>query len=637
MDVFATLGWDAWVTVAVVAGIVGALFRDWWRPDLVMLAGVGVLLLAGVVTPAQAFAGFSNTAVLTVGALYVVAAGVQQTDALSALDRVLFTTSGSRGWVLARFMLPTSFLSGLLNNTPIVAMVTPRLQEWASEHDIPASKVMIPLSYAAITGGMTTLVGTSTNLVVAGLMETEGYEPLHLFDVTWIGVPAAVAVIAYFVLGGHRLLPDRGTSAPVVEDELERDMFELKVTVQSPLVGQTIDAANLRELDDAYLTHLRRDGQVIQASPRQVLEQGDVLSFNGAPTARERLLRRPGLKRHVPEPGGLAPVRYQTLPLYEAVIAESSDLVGQTLRDANFREEYQGVVLGIQREDEPVTRPVGRTELKAGDLLIVEAPVDFAKKWSSGSRDEFYLVAPRDGRARRAAQTLDASNGAPNGAAKPVPGPAGGPAKSDETGGETEDDGLSAKAYLSLGLTGAMVGVAATGIVPIVTAAFVAALLMIGTGCLSGAGAQKALNVQVLVVIAAALGIGQAVDTTGLAQAMAEAVLGATAGLGPIAALAALYLATNLLTELITNNAAAVLMLPIATATASSLGAPPVAFGLVVAVAASASFLTPIGYQTNLMVMGPGGYRFSDYARVGWPVTLIVMSITLLVISVLYL
>jgi di/tricarboxylate transporter len=624
MPVFATLSWDAWVTVAVVVAVVAALVRDWGRPDMLMLGGLAALLLSGVLTPEQAFAGFSNSAVLTVGALYVVAAGVQRTEALAALDRFLFTPSGSRGLTLARFMLPTSFLSGLINNTPIVAMLTPRLQEWAGERGIPASKLMIPLSYAAITGGMTTLVGTSTNLIVAGLMETEGYEPLHLFDVTWIGVPASLAVIAYFVLGGHRFLPDRGTPAPVVEDELERDTFELKVTVQSPLVGQTVEEANLRRLDDAYLTHIRRGDQVIQASPRQALEQGDVLTFNGTPTARERLLQRPGLKRHVPEPGGPDPVRYRTLPLYEAVIAESSDLVGQTLKEANFREEYQGVVLGIQRKDQPVTSPVGTTRLQAGDLLILEAPGDFARRWSSGRRDEFYLVAPRDGRGRRAdvngEGTADLSNGGKRGDGEKADG----------------DDDRSDRMYLSLGLTGAMVVAAATGLVPIVTAAFVAALLMIVTGCLSSAEARKSLNVQVLVVIAGALGLGQAVETTGLAEVLAQGVLGATAHFGPVAVLVMIYLATNLLTEIITNNAAAVLMVPISMATASNLGAPPEAFGLVVAVAASASFLTPIGYQTNLMVMGPGGYRFSDYARVGWPVTVIVMTITVSILWGMY-
>nr|WP_263840116.1 SLC13 family permease [Salinibacter sp.] len=606
-----SLSLNAWITVAVVMGVVGALMADVGRPDLVLLSGLSVLLVSGVVSPDQAFAGFSNAAVLTVGALYVVAGGVQHTDALSELDRVLFADTTRLGPVLARFMVPTSVLSGLLNNTPIVAMLTPRLQEWADAQNIPASKLMIPLSYAAITGGMMTLIGTSTNLIVAGLMEAEGYDPLSLFDVTWVGVPAALVVIAYFVLGGHRLLPDRGTSAPAAERRLGQNMFEVTVTAPSPIVGQTVAEAGLRDLGDAYLTHVRRGTEVLQGRPGRPLEQGDVLAFNGSLAARERLLERPGLSRTLPAPDGAHddPARYETLPLYEAVIAESSNLVGTTLGEANFREQYQGVVLGIQRQDEPVTSPVGTTELQAGDLLIVEAPDDFEERWSSGSREEFYLVAPRDGRARQG----------------------GSPEHDDE---ETDRSG---RAPIALGLTGAMVLAAATGLAPIVTAAVLAALLMVGTGCIRPAEAQRALNVQVLVVIAAALGIGKAIETTGLATAAAQGVLSVAEPFGPVIVLVALYLLTNLLTEIITNNAAAVLMLPVAMAAASSLGAPPVAFGVLVAVAASASFLTPIGYQTNLMVMAPGGYRFSDYARVGWPVTLLVMGTSVGIISLVWL
>ncbi|WP_259253203.1 SLC13 family permease [Salinibacter ruber] len=611
MGLLGSLSLNAWITVAVVVGLVGALMADVGRPDLVLLSGLSVLLVSGVVSPDQAFAGFSNAAVLTVGALYVVAGGVQHTDALSELDRVLFADTTRLGPVLARFMVPTSVLSGLLNNTPIVAMLTPRLQEWADAQNIPASKLMIPLSYAAITGGMMTLIGTSTNLIVAGLMEAEGYEPLSLFDVTWVGVPAALVVIAYFVLGGHRLLPDRGTSAPAAERRLGQNMFEVTVTAPSPIVGQTVAEAGLRDLGDAYLTHVRRGTEVLQGRPGRPLEQGDVLAFNGSLAARERLLERPGLSRTLPAPDGTHddPARYETLPLYEAVIAESSNLVGTTLGEANFREQYQGVVLGIQRQDEPVTSPVGTTELQAGDLLIVEAPDDFEERWSSGSREEFYLVAPRDGRARQ--------GGAP-----------------DDEEGKTDRSG---RAPIALGLTGAMVLAAATGLAPIVTAAVLAALLMILAGCIRPAEAQRALNVQVLVVIAAALGIGKAIETTGLATAAAQGVLSVAEPFGPVVVLVALYLLTNLLTEIITNNAAAVLMLPVAMAAASSLGAPPVAFGVLVAVAASASFLTPIGYQTNLMVMAPGGYRFSDYARVGWPVTLLVMGTSVGIISLVWL
>jgi di/tricarboxylate transporter len=288
---------------------------------------------------------------------------------------------------------------------------------------------------------------------------------------------------------------------------------------------------------------------------------------------------------------------YQGLPLFEAVVSDSSQLVGKTLGEANFRERYQGVVLGIQRKDESLQGPIGHTPIRAGDLLFVEADSDFDERWR-GSRDEFYLVAPRQD--ERAAPA-------------------------------------SWKAPLALSITGAMVLVAAASIAPIVTAAFAAAFLMIITGCIGGAEAREALNIQVLVVIAAALGLGHAVQTTGIARVIADAILEGTASIGPVAALAVVYLATNLLTELITNNAAAVLMLPVSLSTASSLEASPEAFAVVVAVAASASFITPIGYQTNLMVMSPGGYRFGDYTRVGWPLSLLIMSITVAVVSSVWL
>lgn len=591
------LGWEAGLTVGVVVVLVVALVRDVARPDVLLMGGVGVLLIAGVLTPAEAFAGFSNSAVLTVAALYVVAAGVQRTDALATLDRVLFRRAKRRGLTLARFMLPTAVLSGFLNNTPIVAMLTPRLQQWAQRRGISASKLMIPLSYAAIAGGMLTLIGTSTNLVVSGLLEAEGYEALGLFDVTWVGVPATVCVVAYFTLGGHRLLPERTAPAPDVERELQKGLFELKVAVQSPLAGQTVEEAGLRSLEDAYLVHVRRGNRVMQATPRTVLEQGDVLVFSGSATAIRRLLQRPGLKRNLPVDGELDTEKHQTLPLFEAVVSDSSHLVGKTLREVNFRERYQAVVLGIQRKDESIHRPIGQTPIRAGDLLFVEAPSDFEAHWG-GSRDEFYLVAARQ---------------------------------------DGQDTTSPWKAPLALGITGAMMIVAATGLLPIVTAAFAAALLMIATRCLSAADAQQALNIQVLVVIAAALGLGRAVETTGLAQLVASGILDLTAEVGPIAALALIYVATNLLTELITNNAAAVLMLPVSLSAASSLGAPPKAFAVVVAVAASASFITPIGYQTNLMVMSPGGYRFGDYARAGWPVSLAVMATAVAAIALVWL
>ncbi|MFQ5568330.1 MAG: SLC13 family permease [Rhodothermales bacterium] len=586
------LDWQAWLTLATLVVIAVSLLRDAARPDLIFLGGLGGLLLAGVVTPEEAFAGFSNAAVLTVGALFVVAAGVQQTEALGFLDRLIFSASSSIKGGLLRLMLPTAGLSAFLNNTPIVAMFIPRVQEWARRAGFPASKFLIPLSYAAIVGGMMTLIGTSTNIVVSGLLVEAGFPALGLFDLTWVGLPAAAAVIAYFVLGGHRLLPDRPQERTVFEDGLKDCLFEVRV--EAPLVGRSIEEAGLRALGEAYLVHVRRAERLVPASPGEILQAGDVLTFAGNVAMLDPLLRRPGLERNVEAVEGDA---FQTLPLYEAVVADGSSLIGRTLREVQFRERFGGVVLAIQRRNERVRRSLGRLPIQAGDLLLIEASEGFDRRWNA-NRESFYLVAPR--RPVRA---------------KPQP----------------------RKAPIALLILLTMVVLVATRLVPLVTATFAGALAMLFTRCLSPSQAGRAVDVQVLLIIAAALGVGRAVAKTGLTDVLGHSMLVATAGLGVLATLVVLYLVTNVLTELITHKAAAVLMLPVALSMALELGVEPKAFGLVVAVAAAASFMTPIGYQTNLMVMSAGGYRVRDYLKVGFPVSLLVMGVAVTAIYFVWL
>ncbi len=589
------LGLDlqAWLTIAVIVAIAGALLRDVARPDLIFLGGLGVLLLAGVISPEDAFAGFSNTAVLTVGALFVVAAGVQQTEALSALDRALFGRSKRLRWVLPRLMLPTACLSAFLNNTPIVAMLTPRVQQWAQRAGLPASKLLIPLSYAAIVGGMMTLIGTSTNIIVSGLLVEAGQPAMGLFDLTWIGLPAMLAVVLFFAVAGHRLLPDRGLGPPILEDGLQECLFEVRVGARASLAGNTVEEAGLRALGDAFLVHVRRRERLMPASPDEVLEPGDVLTFTGTAAMLEELLQRPGLERNVSavETDGL-----QTLPLFEAVVSSSSNLVGKSLREVEFRERYGGVVLAIQRSSERVEGPLGRIPIEAGDLLLIEARDGYDQRWNA-SRDEFYLVAPR-----RQVQS------------RPQP----------------------RKAPVALLILLAMIVLVAFQLLPLVTAAFAAALAMIATRCLNTNQARRAVNLQVLVLIAAALGLGRAVVQTGLADVLAQLLL-SMAGLGVVVAVVVLYMITNVLTELITHKAAAVLMLPVALAMALELGVEPKAFAMIVAVAAAASFMTPIGYQTNLMVMAAGGYRVRDYLKVGLPVSLLVMTVATIMIFFIWL
>lgn len=588
------LGWQAWITLAAIAAMVVALVREVARPDLIFLGTLGLLLLTGVLTPQEAFAGFSNPAVLTIAALFVVAAGLQRTEALAFVDRLLFPQRPSTAQAVFRIMVPVSALSAFLNNTPIVAMLMPRVQQWAARHNLAPSKLLIPLSYAAIVGGMITLIGTSTNLVISGLMIQAGLPGLRLFDLTWVGLPVAVAVILFFTLLGHRLLPDRRHEQGDFEEGLRECLFELRVTPAGTLEGKTVEEAGLRALGEAYLVHIRRSGRVIPAAPEQVLQGGDVLTFVGSARMIEQLLERDGLERALPSVEENAA---QTLPLFEAVVAPSSTLVGKTLREVQFREQYGGVVLGIQRQGQRIVGSLGRIPIEAGDLLLIEARNGFDRRWNA-RRDEFYLVAPRSPE-------------------RPRPRPRHAP--------------------VALAIFAGMVLLAALGWVPLVTAAFAAALGMVLTRCLSGREARQALDLQVLVVIAAALGIGQAVDRSGLAAALGHGLVAMTADLGPVAALAVLYLVTMALTELFTNNAAAALMLPVALAVAGELELEPRAFAITVAVAASASFLTPIGYQTNLMVMSAGGYRFRDYLKAGTPVAALVFAVGLTMIAWIWL
>jgi di/tricarboxylate transporter len=591
---FEALSWEAWVTLAVVAAVFVALVREVARPEVILLSSLAPLLVFGILTPDQAFAGLANSAVLAVGSLFVVAAGVQRTGALTFTDRLLFARSSRPGASVPRLMLTTASMSAFLNNTPIVAMLIPRVQAWCEQTGIPASKVMIPLSYASIVGGMTTLIGTSTNLLVAGLMEAEGYEGLGLFDLSWVGVPAALAVIAYFSVLGHRWLPDRSEEATEFQEGLTECLFEVRVAPDSPLVGQSVEEAGLRALGNAYLVHVRHGGEIIPSSPEAVLRSGDVLMFRGSASMMESLLARPGLQRVVESVETSA---VTTLPLYEAVVAPTSELVGHSLKEVGFRERYQGVVLGIRRRDVPVDGSLSNVAIQPGDLLLVEAQNGFDKRWNQ-NRDEFYLVAPR---------RLE----------KPKV--------------------QRGKAPLALGILFGVIALAAIGVTSIVTAAFVGALAMIGTGCLRVQEARHAVDISVLLVIAAALGIGEAISATGLAATVAGGMVSAAAGLGVIGVIAAVYIATSIMTELITNNAAAALMLGVGLAAAEGLGAPPEAFAVAVAIAASASFVTPIGYQTNLMVMAAGGYKFADYTRSGLAVNLIVTTVALTMIWLVWL
>lgn len=579
--------WQAWVTLIVVGVTIVALVRDVARPDIVLLGSLGMLLLAGIVSPERAFRGFAHPAVLTIASLFVVAEGVRRSEALRFFDPIFFPRRLEMQRVLPRLMGSTAVLSAFLNNTPIVAMLMPRVGDWSKKNAVAASKLLIPLSYAAILGGMITLIGTSTNILVSGMLEAHGRPGFSMFELAWIGIPAAVAVVIYFALIGHRLLPDRRDEEALEDDGLTDCFFEVKIAKGSPFNGKTIRDSGLRSLREAYLFHIHRMGHPVPATPEEVLQEGDELTFVGDVQVRDQLLEMPGLVRSSPP---LLQAAHAALPQFEAVVAESSELVGKTLRDVQFRENYHGVVVGIQRKNSRIGTSLGRTPIRAGDLLLVEAWNGFDQRWNR-NRQEFYLVAPRRGRAERSRR--------------------------------------SKKTPIALAIFALMIGSFVAGVLPLLTAAFLAALAMIASRCVTLSEARSSVDLTILVVIGAALGIGAAIESSGLAEVAAHSLTANAAVLGPLGLVAAVYIATNLLTELLTNNAAAVLMLPIVLAIGEQTQLDPHGLALTVAIAASASFMTPIGYQTNLMVMATGRYRFRDYVRAGLPVSIIVMTIAI--------
>ena len=574
------------LTLGLLLLLFVSLALGWVRAGIGFPAVLILLVLTGNLTVEEALSGFSNEAFITVGALFVVASAARNVGALRWLEYALLVPPRSPRRSVARLTGPTMVLSALLNNTPIVAMLIPSVRAWTRAHEQSIQRYLLPLSAATILGGMVTLIGTSTNLVVSGLLAAQGYAPLSLFSVSTIGVPVAVAGWVYIVWLGQQRLPGTNVSRDEGSDLWKDATFELRVSAGGPFEHQTVAEAQLRNLGRAYLAHIRRGGQLLEVSPGTELLARDVLVFVGDATSLSPLLMRPGLERVVAAAGRSAAAA-ATLPLYEAIVAHSSSLVGKTLREVQFREAFGGVVLAIERQDQRLQGGIGRTPLRAGDSLMVEAAHGFDRLWSR-RRNEFYLVA------RRAGDRTEPSWQAP----------------------------------WMLALLVAMFVAMATGWVPTVIAALSAALGALALRTLDAAEARSSLDLEVLVVIASALGIAVAVAGTGVSGLMATALSVVGDAVHPLAALALLYLVTNTLTETVTNNAAAALMLPAAVSLAEQMGLPVVPLAVLVCISASASFLTPYGYQTNLMVQTPGRYALVDYLRFGWPLSLISFVLT---------
>lgn len=592
------MNWEAAFTILVVVGVFVALIRN-YAADMVLLAGTVILTLGGVISPAEAFTGFSNDGMLTVAALFVCAAGLRETGALDSLGSMVLGRASTERSALLRLSTFTTLISAFLNNTPVVAMFIPVITGWCKKHNVSPSRLLLPLSYFTILGGTCTLIGTSTNIVVKGLVDNtakaltpeqlathpglgEQLRSLGLFEVTYLGLPYAVVGCVYLFFIGYRLLPVRADFLEQMSRSAREYLVDLRVTKGCSLIGRSVEDAGLRRLRGLFLIEIERGDQIISpVSPDQLLQEGDLLTFTGEVSTIVDLERIQGLVPVGDEGDASEVFTRRGRMLCEAVVSSTSPVLGKTIRDSGFRALYNAAVVAVHRGGERLRGRVGDIVLRAGDTLLLQAGPHFldAHRYSP----DFFLAS----------------------------------------GIEDSREVRHEKAWISLALLGLLVAMMASGYVPIVLAAFLVAGLMVVTGCISIADARQSIEWQTLIAIASSFGIGKALENSGVVHDSIHALVGQFGGFGPVFMLAILYLATGITTELITNNAAAVLLFPFSLQLAHELDVSPRPFIIAVMFAASASFSTPIGYQTNLMVFGPGGYRFTDYFRVGIPLNVI--------------
>jgi di/tricarboxylate transporter len=578
------VSWEAWVVLAAAMVAFLSMVRGWASAEVSLAVALTALTLLGVLAPGQVLSGFGNEQLHTVALLFVAAAALRSAGSLGLLTAGLLTPTKSVARAVVRLTLPVALLSGVLNNTPIVAMLIPEVRAWARRTGLAPSRLLIPLSYAAIVGGLITIIGTSTNLVVNGLVTKAGRQPVGFLEIGRVGLPLTIVTLVFLAVSARWLLPDR----PDVEAAFSNPQTfttEIVVEAGSPYAGRRLADIRVQDLPPLAPVEIERGGQVIPAPrPDHVLQAGDRLVFAGPVAALLALRSRPGLVlardhaflRDSPQ-----------RQLVELLVSPRCPLIGRRVGDGTFRQRYNAAVIAVARHGERVENArLADWELRAGDILLVEVGADFFERHRANP--DFYLVTPH--------------------ASAPVVSPV--------------------RAWLGLAVLAGMVSAAALGWLTMFKAALLAVTVLFLARLLTRDLARQALDVRVLLTIALSFGLGTALEVSGAAAGLASLVGGFGVG-RPWLALAVVYAATVTITEMITNNAAAALMIPVALATADRLGVSYIPFTIVVMVAASASFVTPIGYTTNLMVYGPGGYRFTDFARAGIPLAVLTAVVTL--------
>lgn len=587
---------EMWITLGVLCLLVGSLVFTRVATDIAVIGSLVLLMLFNVVQPIDALKGFINEGLLMVGGLFVVAAGMRETGAISRIARNVLGRPTKLMVAQFRLMVPVCVLSGFMNTTPIVAMYLPIVSEWARRIRVSPSKLYMPLSFGGIFGGQLTLIGTASNLVVLSLFvnwfassdsdwaRELGSTGLSSEETFWgvaaSGIPAAILGLSFIAIFSKWLLPVRIQQRDVTKDVRQYEVA-MRVEAGAPIVGKTIEGAGLRALPGLFLFGIERAGHVLHAvGPDERLQEEDILLFAGVLDSVVDITRIRGLVPAEVKPDAEREKRV----LVEAVVSNDAPFIGQTVREARFRSIYGAAIIGVFRSGEQLVQKIGDLRLAAGDTLLLDAPFSFTPTHRDSG--DFYLVSIVEG------------------------------------GHVVRHN----RAFIAITIMAAMILMLMTGWIDRVVAVWLAAVLMIGTRCVPGVRARSSINWQVLMTIGGALGLGAAVTASGLADVAGAGFYHfvSLVGESPRMVLFATVIGTALMAQLITNYAAATIMFSIAMASAELMGVRPEPFVFGVMAGAGCNFLTPLSYQTNLMVYGPGGYRFTDFMRLGAPLLVLV-------------